>query len=239
MLGRWEEALARLAEMPDEEIGKDSNLLSPTTGILELYLHRGQLDSARRLLGSYEALARSGDAQVESGYQPALAAVRLAEGNHREALVAAERGFATRDSLGIACQGPKLGFLHALEAARALADEAKLKELLEIVEALPAGLRPPFLDATANRFRAHLAAADPGADRHFTAAAAQLRALELPFHLAVVQLEHAEWLAARGRPDDAQALLAEARDTFEYLQAAPWLERLDSAAPGAVAEAVT
>jgi hypothetical protein len=47
----------------------------------------------------------------------------------------------------------------------------------------------------------------------------------LPFYLAVVQLEHGEWLMARGRPDDAQPLLAEARETFERLEATPWVER--------------
>ena len=236
MLGRWDEALARMSEIPDEQIGSESNLVSPTTGILEIYLQRGQLDQARRLLGRYEELGRSGDTQAESGYQPGLAAVRLAEGNHRDALAAAEQGFATRESLGIPAQGSKLSFLHALDAARALGDDAKLNELLEIVEALPAGLRPPFLDATAHRFRAHLAGDDPGADRHFTAATAQFRALELPFYLAVVQLEHGEWLTARGRPDDAPPLLAEARDTFERLEAQPWLDRVDAVAPGAAAE---
>jgi class 3 adenylate cyclase/tetratricopeptide (TPR) repeat protein len=233
MLGRWDEAFVRLAEIPDEQIGRDSILLSPTTGPLEIYLHRGQLDEARRLLSRFEDLGRSGDVQAESGYHPALAAVCLAEGKYREALAAAEQGFATRESLGIAAQGAKFSFLHALEAARALADEAKLNELLEIVEALPVGLRPPFLDATAHRFRAHLAGDDPGADRYFTTAAAQLRALELPFHLAAVQLEYGEWLVARGRPDDARPPLAEARDTFERLQAQPWLDRVDAVAPGA------
>ena len=165
-----------------------------------------------------------------------MAAVRSAEGDHRAALAAAEQAFAIRESLGIAAQDVKLGFLHALEAARALGDQAKTNELLEIVEVLPAGLRPPFLEATAHRFRAHLAGDDPGADRHYTTAAAQLRTHELPFHLAVAQLEHAEWLLARGRPDDAQALLAEARDTFERLEAKPWLERVDSVSPGTQAE---
>jgi predicted ATPase/class 3 adenylate cyclase len=236
MLGRWDEAFARLAEIPDELIGKDSNLLSPTTSILEIYLYRGRLDDARRLLSRFEELSRSGDVQVESGYQPALAAVRFVEGNYRDALTAAEQGFAAREHLGIAAQGPKFAFLHALEASRALGDEAKLNELTQIVEALAVGLRPPFLDAIAHRFRAHLESDAPGADRHFTAAAAQLRALELPFHLAVVQLEHGEWLTARGRPEDARPLLAEARDTFERLQAVPWLGRVAAVSPGAAAE---
>jgi hypothetical protein len=41
----------------------------------------------------------------------------------------------------------------------------------------------------------------------------------------VVQLEHAEWLAGQGRRDEAEPLIAEARETFERLEAAPWLER--------------
>ena len=236
MLGRWEEAIARFAEIPDEQIGKEASLLSPVNGILEMYLERGQLDKARRLLSRFEELAGSGDAQAQSCYHPALAAVRLAEGDHRAALVAAKQAFATGEHLGMTVQSVKLGFLHGLEAARALDDEVTMKELLQIVEALPSGLSAPFYDATAQRFRAHLGGNDPGSDRHFTAAAAQFRAIGLPFHLAVVQLEHGEWLTTRGRPDDAQPLLAEARETFEWLRATPWLERIDAAAPGSAAE---
>ena len=47
----------------------------------------------------------------------------------------------------------------------------------------------------------------------------------MPFYLAVTQLEHAEWLAAQGASDEAEPLLAEAREIFERLEAAPWLER--------------
>jgi hypothetical protein len=126
--------------------------------------------------------------------------------------------------------------MHALEAAHILGQQGKTNELVEIVDRLSPGLRPPFLEATANRFRAHLAGDDPGADRHFAAAAAQLRGLDLPFHAAVVQLEYGEWLNARGRPDDAQPLLIEARETFELLQAQPWLDRVDAVLPGAPAE---
>jgi hypothetical protein len=238
MLGRWDEALARLAEIPDEQVGKDSNLLSPLSGPLEIHLQRGQLDEARQLLSRFEELSRSGDAQADSAYQPALAALRLAEGSYRDSLRAAEQVFAAREHLGITAQGVKFGFLYGLEAARALADQAKQIELLEIVEALPAGLRSPFLDATAHRFRAHLASHDPGADRHFTAAEAQLSAIEVPFYLAVIQLEHAEWLNRQDRHDDAQPFLAAARDTFERLQAAPWLQRLDGTQTVTPAETV-
>ena len=238
MLGRWEEALARFAEIPADLLGKDSDLLSPVSSVLELSLHRGQLEEARRLLARFEDIARSGDVQAESCYFPGLAAVRIAEGDYAAGLAAGEQAFATRETLGITLQSVKLGFLHALEAARALGDESKMNELLGVVETLPPGLSSPFFEATVQRFRAHIARNDPGADRHFTASAAQFRALDLPFYLAVVELEHAEWLAARGRPDDAQPLLAEAREAFEFLQTQPWVERVDAVGPGASTEAL-
>ena len=236
MLGRWHEALSRFGELPEEQLGLSTSLIGPVAGVLEIYLHRGQLDEARQLLARFEMLSHSGDTQAESCYRAALAAVRLAEGDQRAALAAAEQAFATRESQGVTSQNVKLGFLHALDAALALGDHSKANALLETVEALPPGLSAPFLDAIAHRFRAHLAGADPGADRRFTAAEAQLRAIELPFHLAVVQLEHAEWLHRQSRDTDAELFLAEARDTFEGLEATPWLQRVDAAQASAPAE---
>jgi predicted ATPase/class 3 adenylate cyclase len=238
MLGRWDEALARMANIPDERLGARPSDSSVLSGAVELEIHRGRLGNARELLGRFEEIAQPEDVQFYSVYQAALAAMHLAEGNHHAALAAAELAFATRETMGIAFQAPKLGFLHALEALHALGDAGKANELLEIVDALPPGLRPPLLEAFAHRFHAVLAGDDPGADRQFTAAASQLRALELPFHLAVVQLEHGEWLTARGRPGDAQPLLTEARETFEWLQADPWLQRLRAANDSTPAETV-
>ena len=76
---------------------------------------------------------------------------------------------------------------------------------------------------------AHLAeATDPEeCDRLFRRSAATLRELGASFRLAVVQTEHAEALLCRGADDDVPALLAEARETFERLEATPWLERVD------------
>jgi hypothetical protein len=49
--------------------------------------------------------------------------------------------------------------------------------------------------------------------------------LELPFWLAVTQLEHAEWLARAGRLSEAEALLSSAGQAFASLRARPWIER--------------
>ena len=53
--------------------------------------------------------------------------------------------------------------------------------------------------------------------------------------MAVTELEHGEWLVARGRGDEAEQLLAEAREIFERLEATPWIERANAVRP---AEAV-
>ena len=158
-----------------------STTLSPASGPGELYLHRGQLDDARELLGRFAVWEHSEDLQVRGCYQAALAAVRLAEGNAREALAAGEAAFDTRDAHGIATQHAKLGLLHALEAALALGEHTKVDALLATVEEQPIGLRPPFLDALTHRFRALLAGDDPSADPLFRTAATRLRELGLPF----------------------------------------------------------
>ena len=231
MLGRWQEALDRFAEMPEEELGRTTNLSSVLCGPLEIHVQRGRLSEARQLLARWEELTRSADLYERMAFDQATAAVRLGEGNAADALVAAESVLEGREAAGIAQQDVKLACLRALEAALELEDRNKAEEVLALIEPLPVGLRPPLLTATAHRFRARLAGDDPAADGHFTSAAAQLRSLELLFHLAVVLLEHGEWLMWRGRPDDAAPLLAEARELFERLEAAPGLARVDALLP--------
>ena len=232
MLGRWDEALARLGDLPDEILGRP-DVSSVLSGPLEVYLHRGELAPARELLVRFEELRSASDVQSPAAYAAAEAAVSLAEGRSEAALEAAERAVATRDALGVAAQDVKQGIRLALEASLALGRRERAEELLVFVENLPAGLRPPFLDATARRFRARVAEDAPGADTDFAASASGLRRLELPFHLAVVQVEHGEWLVGQNRPTDAAPLLAEARETFERLGAHPWLDRLDVVAVSA------
>ncbi len=103
-------------------------------------------------------------------------------------------------------------------------DRARAGELLATVESLPAGLRPPFLDAYAHRFRARM----DGDETGFRLAADGFREFTFPLWLAVTQLEHGAWLIARDRPTEAESLLAEAHELFERLEAAPWLARVEA-----------
>jgi hypothetical protein len=123
----------------------------------------------------------------------------------------------------------KEAFVVAVEAALALDDVERAEELLTIVEEIPPGNRPQFLQAHSLRFRARLAARSGDgelAEVHFGAAAALFRELGLPFYLAVALLEQAEWLSTQKRGDEVASPAGEAHDIFERLQAAPWLERL-------------
>jgi class 3 adenylate cyclase/tetratricopeptide (TPR) repeat protein len=238
MLGRWDEVLQAREELTQEQVESAAVVLSVLQAGVNVYIQRGKLDEAARLHEMFARTEGSTDIQERGTWLAATAALRHAQGQLDAALAAGLAALELSENLGLGFQSVKHALVDALESARAMGDEAKMNELLEVIEAAPAGLRPPFLEATAHRFRAHLAGDHPGADRHFTAAEAGLRALDLPFYLAVAQLEHAEWLNHRNRYTDAEPFLAEARNTFERLDAAPWLQRLELAGTGTPTETV-
>ncbi len=151
----------------------------------------------------------------------------------------AHRAFSSYSELGLAAEAVKEGFAIACEAELALGDIAQLTERLGFVEALPPGRSTRFLRAHTSRFRAHLAGSDDlaAAQRGFGEAAALFREIGMPFYLAVVQLEHAEFLVALDRAEGAGPQLTEAREAFDRLRAIPWLERVDALGIGAVATA--
>jgi hypothetical protein len=117
--------------------------------------------------------------------------------------------------------------VEAIEAALTLGETERAAELVSTIDAIPPGLRPPYLTAQADRFRALLAGADESAERQFRAAEEGFREIGVVFWQAVTLLQRGEWLVARERPDEAAPLLAAARATFEQLRATLWLGRAD------------
>ena len=223
MTGRWDEALAAASEVPVEQLRTSGVLASALTGLVEVYIHRGQLDDARELISVFGYLEGSIDLQDSSIHAAARAALEYAEARHAAAL---EHGVAAAESArthGAGFQAVKQGVVWAVEAALALGELGQAEELLTMVEELPPGIRPPFLEAQVHRFRARMSGDEAG----FKAAAGGFREYNFPFWLAVTQLEHAEWLEARGRTAESEPLLAEAREIFEGLEATPWLERTE------------
>jgi tetratricopeptide (TPR) repeat protein len=219
MLGRWDEAVAM--EPGLLALGRTS------TEMVLLYLARGEREAALGRLATIEGTLDPAEPQSVSLVAWQRASVALADGRPAEALAAAEEGFRTRDTQGLASQHVTGSLGAALEAAAALGDEPKLEELLGLIEAEAPGRLTHALRALGARFAALRAAHEgdvQGAATGF--ATAELLYRETPFRLGVVLIEHAEWLAAEGRADEAEPLLDEAREIFEHLGAAPWLERV-------------
>jgi len=220
MLGRWDEVQAASEEFTQEQLNAGGVMLSLLQSAVEIHLQRGELEGARRIFSMFSRLAESTDVQELSSYLGSRAALHRAGGRLHDALADAEATIETSRTFGIASQSAKQGIVEAVEAAFALGESAKVEELLALVEGVPAGTRPPYLDAQAKRFRARM----DGDPAGYAAAEAGFRDLSLPFWLAVTLLEHGDLTG------DA-SLLAEAREIFERLGARPWLERLDAVAP--------
>jgi class 3 adenylate cyclase/tetratricopeptide (TPR) repeat protein len=230
VLGEWDESLAVVEEM--HELAPDSRWTSLSVRWFPapaIRAHRGEIP---QLFDDDVTEEELSDVQSRAGYAASRAAILLAQGSASEALGAGEAAWELRDALG-PHSFVKWGLEVALEAAYSLGDLERVEALLADVAALPPGSTSPTLPAQTARYEAKLAASRGEHDRvepSFIAAATAFRTLAMPFPLAVVNLEHAEFLAARGRAADAQALFAEARTTFDRLAARPWLDRLDESA---------
>ena len=227
VLGDWDDVVAREEGLPDEDWVQARIAFSTfLTSIVPVHIHRGKLEDAKRSARLFAELEGSADYQEQSQVHCAEAALLLAEGNYAEALRSAEASLATRHAMGISFEAVRESFVIAVEAALALDDVPRVEQLLSVVDSLPPGGAPPFLQAQSARITARLAARreDPEAAAPlFERAARLLRELALPFPLAVTLLEQGEWLLTQDRGDEAQPLLAEARETFERLEATPWI----------------
>jgi class 3 adenylate cyclase/tetratricopeptide (TPR) repeat protein len=234
-LGEWDEVLAAQAELPAEDWSQ-ARLPFATllTSIVLVKLNRGLVDDAERDVRAFGELGASADLQERAQYGFAEAAVLLVRGDPARALAAAEEAIATRESNGISFEAVKEAFLVSVEAALALGEVGKADELLARVDALAPGRCPQFLRAHVSRFRARLGS--DNADDLFKGAAGLFRELAHPFHLAVTECEHGEWLVAQGRGEDARSLLAEASEIFERLDARPWIDRLHALEASSPAE---
>jgi tetratricopeptide (TPR) repeat protein len=239
LTGRWQEMDEVVTQIPRDAFA-DLALITLALSLPELLIERGQIEDAESALATFDRLEGSADVQERSAWDLGRAEVLRARGRHAEALTSGEAAKDALGTLGAASQPVKHGFVEALEAALALRELDRAEALVQEIEAIPPGAQPPFLRAHADRFRARIAAergeherVEPG----FKQAASIFREFGLPFWLAVTELEHGEWLTERGRADEAEPLLTEAREIFERLEAAPWLERANAVRPGVEATA--
>ncbi len=236
-VGEWDEAAEFAALIAEDEVrSAPSDHLSLLT-FGETYVDRGETAKLETLLSWVSELATSDDIQAYGCYLSARAVLEAAHGRNVEALAdASEAMKAALDFGGAGHQNVKTAYPVAFEAAFALHDGARVEELLAFVDELGRGARPPYLHAQAMRFRARVAATRnevAAVESAFTEAAETLERLGMTFWLAVVRLEHAEWMVANDRQIDAYPVLAEVGQVFEQLGARPWLNRARQSAPRA------
>jgi hypothetical protein len=188
----------------------------------------GDAGVARRLLSLYPQTPS--DVQERIFLLTASVGVLRAEGRLDEALAAALEclgpALGTTEASVFATQYGKQVFPDAVEILLALGRREQAAELVSRLERLPGGFRPPFVEAQACRLRARLDDDPAGC----AAAAAGFAELGMPFWAAVAWLEQAELLDAG---EETERLLADARETFQFLRAKPWLDRVDAALAGA------
>ena len=243
LLGRWDEAAAIAAE--ERPIAVSTNNRAELLTLTLIHCWRGETEEARAFLETDADLRTSANPQASSAAALFEAFLLRFEGAPREALAAAERGFAHLGDLPISETVIKLCLIEVIESALALGDLDKAAELLAVPESLDPGDMTPLLEANALRLRARLDAArgdQAHVDARYRSAAARSLEFDLPVYLALTQLEHGEWLEAQGRADEAEPLLSEAASTFERLEAVPWLERArrtSASASGVVSSAIT
>ncbi len=233
VVGRWHQASAWASEVLTNIEGDRIDFVQVgLLDLVEVYVHQGKLAEAQSLLSTFSRMAGTEEWQTRASYAVSRAQMLSGAGRHREALAAAEDALSGRFELGPTDNRVKRSLVMAVEAALALGDLPKAEEILAMVDGLAPGEVAPSVRAHVQRFRARVAAdkgqgdaVEPG----FKAAAGTFRELGAPFWLAITLLEHAEWLGSADRADEGGPFLAEAREIFERLEAAPWLERLAAA----------
>jgi class 3 adenylate cyclase/tetratricopeptide (TPR) repeat protein len=237
-VGEWDEVLEKLESVPEDRLAETRQVFGNYLTVRPLiYIHRGDVDEARRGIELIQEAEVSADVQERMSYLTAHSLLEREAGNHREALSLAQETVALHETLGMTSENVKEGMVVALESSLALGDFDEAERLLATIEAVPGGVRAPFLHALALRFRARLLASRGEHDKvesRFKGGVGAFRELAMPFSMAQALLDYGEWLHAQGRADQAQPLLDEARMIFERLKASPWLGRVDKLGVGRV-----
>jgi len=219
VLGRWDEALARAEEA--NELATNEFARGLRLQVVRIFAARGEFERARALLVEDASIARSENPDFAGGYSMIESCLLRAEGNLDGALAASDRALA----LGLDIVGlGKYALFEALQVAADRGDLERLRTQLARLDGLLPGQVTPSIRAHRARFRAYLPEAD--SDAEFRIAERVFGELQLPFFLALTQLEAATRLLADGRTGEAEPLLAAAGETFERLRAAPWLDRV-------------
>ena len=236
-LGRWDDLIEQTAGMPiDDRLNFRSAFAQGYVAFrTAVHVHRREIEEASALVRLFTYIPEtSSDAQEIADYSCALAFLRAAQGQPEDALQAARTAWQHGRSLGVWHYTVKESFAVGVEAAITCGDLKAADEMLLDVANLPVGDSSRYLEAQSQRLTAvrALRNGDSGdVESRMRSAVRIFQDLGMPFWTGVVQLELAEQMSGQGRPNDATALIVEARQAFRRLRAVPWLDRVQRLQP--------
>jgi class 3 adenylate cyclase/tetratricopeptide (TPR) repeat protein len=234
-LGRWDAATTVVADFLDStdlEV-TDSSLGAELIFGVWIHVSRGQIVDARNLVDRLADPSRQAGGDSLLVHQAAHSAVLRAQGRDREALDVLGDHAGRLTAQSDYTDASRWAFTEAVESAFAVGDLQMVRRELASADARLAPGVSPIQEAHGARFRARLDALegrDAEVQKTWLAAAAMFQQRQMPFWLAVTRLELGEWMAQRGRLDEADGLLADARRSFVDLGASPWVRRVDATA---------
>ncbi|MFN2471995.1 MAG: AAA family ATPase [Gaiellaceae bacterium] len=230
--GQWDAAEQAAAEIP--EVG--STVADPVSASMQLdlatiALRRGESERAAELAAPFASWRDSARVQDRGVGIWARALVAAIGGRHADALAECTAALADEQVM----REPEAVEVLAevgCEGAWTERDLDGLTDVLDLVAAAPIELHAS-LEARVRLQQARIAVLRDDPEPAFEDAVADLRRIGDPYWLGTALLEQAEWLADRGRADEIESLVAEAREIFERLRAAPRLERVARLEPEA------
>jgi predicted ATPase len=230
MLGRWDEALADVAE---RSTGVFADILGEPSVVTLIHVNRRDLDAAAEILARFARYEDSKDVQEHLAWVTGGAVVAHALGDHRAACDLAQEAIESGsrwvpDSIMV-----KVGIAVGVDAALALGDVDSVGRIIDEAERLPSIRWSPVTSALVQQANARLYVATgetDSVDGLFAGALDLFRQTGARFWLATTLAHRAEWLRASGREDEARLACDEARSIFEHLGASVWLDRVGAVA---------
>ncbi|HET6770527.1 MAG TPA: adenylate/guanylate cyclase domain-containing protein, partial [Actinomycetota bacterium] len=213
LTGNWDDALRDADDIPRLEEDSATRFAAGELVFVKvpLLVARGLLDEAAEALNENALFEKSADLQERTYYQVSKGILLLSQEKFSEALALGREALEARSSLGRVFPGVREGLVIAVEAALALGDVRTAEELLAIPESFGQNDLTTGWRGQIDRLTARLAAERSEQDRvepQFKAAARYFREINEPYWLAVTLGEHAEWLTAQDRSDEAEPLVA-------------------------------
>jgi DNA-binding CsgD family transcriptional regulator/tetratricopeptide (TPR) repeat protein len=224
--GEWDDAIAEfetaleLAEETDERY----SLVLGGSIRARIALHRGDLQRAEQEAGTAEAELAAGGARYRGHWATWVRALLLeAGGAVPEAYTTLARCWDACAASGLAVEYPVLG-PDLVRLALAAGEEGRAEQVTRAVADLAAAQQVPSLTGAALRCQG-LLARDP---ELLVAAVDAYERSPRALEPALAREDAAAALAAKGDPGTAGSLLQQARGTFEHLDAARDLARVDA-----------